>query len=696
MAVPSISVVIPARDAARTLGATLQSLQGQSHADWQAIIIDDGSTDATGAILDTFAHSDHRITVLRGAHAGVSAARNTGIAAARSDRILFLDADDVLDRNHLAGLWATATVRPDADLIYCDWRLVGADGQDGPRRRVDLTARPFSIFARRCAVIIHGALTRASVIMRAGGFDPALRVCEDWDLWQRITRLGAVCCHASDVVARYQLAPGSASGDLDGFLAAALTVIRRGHAPDARLSGGGALPPAPDSGRAGAETAMAFWLAGRAIGAGRDPLDLLAHQAVDLDRSSDPDMAAMNLLDGMGQGLGTANPDLAPHWAQLAPAAEAVLTRLAPGLAMPRFARFALNLAERRLAGLTPAGTDRDIGHTAVRSFDIDRSPDDLPLPVGAHRLLGIVARHGRELGRFEILTDAMVPGARIAALLSEFEGPEPADLAPADLAAADLAAAGAGADDAETCGGAAIAPCDDDPPPSLPILMYHRIAADGPARLRDYAVPPAEFAAQMDWLRQNGYRALHLAEFEAALWDGAPLPDRAVLITFDDGYRDNMTAAVPVLERHRMPATIFLPTDFMGRGADWDAGYGAAAPIMTWDELRGLQARGIDFASHGCAHVPFSALTLGELAQEACKSRAEIAQALGISVRAMAYPYGANDQAVQRALYDFGYRLCFTTQHRGWHPGDRVLALPRLMVRPGLTIAEFAALIHN
>jgi glycosyltransferase involved in cell wall biosynthesis len=116
-----VSVVIPAYNAAATLGETLESLLSQTFRRWEAIVVDDGSTDETRCVADTFSECDARIRVVSQPHAGVSAARNTGISLAPFDWILFLDADDLLLATHLERLTCACHGNPEFDAVYCDW-----------------------------------------------------------------------------------------------------------------------------------------------------------------------------------------------------------------------------------------------------------------------------------------------------------------------------------------------------------------------------------------------------------------------------------------------------------------------------------------------------------------------------------------------------------------------------------------------
>src|SRR5262245_65366401 len=120
------SVGIPAHNAAGTLAATLDSLLAQTRRDWQAIIVDDGSTDATRAVATGYAARDKRFSLLANDDAplGVSAARNRGLAAATGRWLLFLDADDTIEPAFVARMLGELEAHPDTRVVYCGSRRI--------------------------------------------------------------------------------------------------------------------------------------------------------------------------------------------------------------------------------------------------------------------------------------------------------------------------------------------------------------------------------------------------------------------------------------------------------------------------------------------------------------------------------------------------------------------------------------------
>jgi glycosyltransferase involved in cell wall biosynthesis len=185
VATPRTSFIVPARNAAPTLAQTLHSLLAQGDGDWEALIVDDGSSDETPQLIAAHAQRDPRFIALRGGGTpGVSAARNVGLQHARGQRIVFLDSDDWIEHDFLERMHAALDAAHDAHAAYCDYCRVMPDGSVSPAYSdPDVARAPFDTFARTCAVAIHAVLIEREWLLRAGGFDTTLATCEDWDLW---------------------------------------------------------------------------------------------------------------------------------------------------------------------------------------------------------------------------------------------------------------------------------------------------------------------------------------------------------------------------------------------------------------------------------------------------------------------------------------------------------------------------------
>jgi peptidoglycan/xylan/chitin deacetylase (PgdA/CDA1 family) len=210
-----------------------------------------------------------------------------------------------------------------------------------------------------------------------------------------------------------------------------------------------------------------------------------------------------------------------------------------------------------------------------------------------------------------------------------------------------------------------------------VPILTYHAVV--DAARPTPLAVSPADFAAQMTALAQAGYRAVSLLELADALRHGLPerLPERAAVITFDDGYR-SVLAALPILREHGFTAAVFLVTDAIGgeAGKRAEQNWRPPWPLLSWGEVETLAADGFQLGAHTLTHPVLPHLPPAEAEREMVESRDEIARRTGREVRAFAYPYGARSAAVEalaRRHFDLACGASLGLAGPGSNPFDLV-----------------------
>lgn len=228
----------------------------------------------------------------------------------------------------------------------------------------------------------------------------------------------------------------------------------------------------------------------------------------------------------------------------------------------------------------------------------------------------------------------------------------------------------------------------------SIPVLMYHRIAGDGPDRLQRYRIAPDIFRQQMQFLRRQGYYTLTTDVLAQLLRAGKPIQGRPVVLTFDDAYVDFLTDASPILAENGFGADVFVVTDKVGGRSDWDASYGEPAPLMSWQDIGDLHRQGFRFGSHLASHRPASALDNRTLLIEAVLSRNTLENRLGAAATSIALPYGSTDFRVPGILAEAGYEIGFTTKPAKAEFSDKLLSLPRLEVRGDLPIKAFAEMM--
>ena len=228
-----------------------------------------------------------------------------------------------------------------------------------------------------------------------------------------------------------------------------------------------------------------------------------------------------------------------------------------------------------------------------------------------------------------------------------------------------------------------------------LPILAYHHVAPKCSETVNSWCVSPEQFDAQLSYLCVAGYRTATLDEWGRAQTNRVPLPGNRIIISFD-GLSDFAEHAIPILRRHGFSALVFLPTDFVGDQARCDHWSGEAAPLMDWKTLRSLQNEGVVIGSQGATHRRLTDLTPVEIVTEACRSRAALADNLGIWPDGIAYPSGVTDEAVMRLTGACGYAYGLTSNAGLTDFDQDPLNLSRVQIRGDFTLDHFIAALDG
>lgn len=999
---PRTSVIVPARDAGRTLAETLDSLLAQSDTDWQALLIDDGSTDDTAALIQRYAQRDARFVALQGSGAGASAARNVGLSHAAGRRLLFLDSDDWIDARFLEVMNSAIDAAPGAVAAYCNYRRVMPDGSQTPARSSPHIAQaPCEAFARSCATAIHTVVIERALISRIGGFDPSLRTCEDWDLWQRAARMGGNWVHVDRALSYYRSSATSLSQDIDRMLVDARTVIARGFAPDGRLAD---TPPtsiggACDTDSEPAALALAYfalWCAAFDCGRGGNGGDATLQHLGALPGTPDGAHSIVGVLfDGVMVGLRTAPSRIASQWPAFGTSITALVAHLGRVWNDPvaarriqyRFERLVLDhddLAQARplfltlgmrvdlrepLAVTPPPGVDRlyiylcdgpevcalldlgvlgavttrewielaltHLGDASVRAVtggslgprlrrhkigqiirELGRAPRTALRPSEWRQLRSIAARrallsaagperaprsHRYWIDKLQMEAEATTslrhragiverqhvaePGSSIVAngdrqayweqffqradpwnygsayeqekyarqlkliaglpisqalelacaegRFTEKLAPHVGHLLATDISATALARARercvehaniefrqldllvdalpqaldlivcsevlyyvddeatlaqvarrlaaslrpggrlltahafllrddrshTGFDWEHSFGARAIARTfatvpelahersldaelygidvfvrvgapQPRPEPAVehepittpldievarhivwggavalrselakteartqaPVLLYHRVAGDGPAALARYRVAPEMFREQMRWLRRNGYHSIVSEELCWFLDHQHSFVGRPVVITFDDGFQDFADAAWPILHSHDFRAEVFIVSDLVGQASTWDRRVGEPAPLMDSQTLVRLASEGASFGSHLASHRAADGLSTRELTEELTRSRASLQRWIDRPIESLATPFGLSDGRLPCLAAECGYRIGYGTRDSAAQLQADRFDLPRIEVRGDWTLDTFIA----
>jgi peptidoglycan/xylan/chitin deacetylase (PgdA/CDA1 family) len=206
--------------------------------------------------------------------------------------------------------------------------------------------------------------------------------------------------------------------------------------------------------------------------------------------------------------------------------------------------------------------------------------------------------------------------------------------------------------------------------PKGLPILMYHKVSRE---REDGLTISAARLDSQFSYLKSKGYESVSFADLKASLENERPLPRKPVLLTFDDAYLNTYELAYPLLRKHQLKATVFLPVGFIGKTNAWDGG---AEPLMSYDQIRQLAGSSIEFGLHSYGHENYERYSPAQIEADVAACVKTLEENGCAFTRVFAYPYGRMpaDPAARRALQDSfrRYKIDFAVRI-----GSRINTLP-------------------
>ena len=220
---------------------------------------------------------------------------------------------------------------------------------------------------------------------------------------------------------------------------------------------------------------------------------------------------------------------------------------------------------------------------------------------------------------------------------------------------------------------------------PAIRVLTYHRFGA---SQRDPFCVSASVFAKHVAWLATKQL-AVSLPDVEAFVRGEKTLPQDAVLISIDDGFRSVAKIALPILRDYGIPAAVYVTTGNVGRDVQSARAHGEHIDedYLNWDEIIHLHESGIAIGSHAHTHRSMACISLTEATDEAVRSKEQIEKQLSNQVTSFAYPFGTLadfNTSVAEILYKAGYRSAFTSQHGVIQSGLNALTLPRIKIEGG------------
>lgn len=216
-----------------------------------------------------------------------------------------------------------------------------------------------------------------------------------------------------------------------------------------------------------------------------------------------------------------------------------------------------------------------------------------------------------------------------------------------------------------------------------VPVLYYHSV---DPSEANEVIISPEKLKEELTFIKDSGYTTLTMSELNDYILNNAPIPEKSIVITFDDGYADNYANAFPILKELDMKATIFVISNF----TDKDGYY------MTSQQIKEMSDYGIDIQSHTASHAHLNQLTYEEQLNELKTSKEKLESITEKPVISIAYPFGDYDDNTILASKEAGYSLSFNTNRGLSDRTDNPLSLNRIYVSSLYSIEQFKEILES
>ena len=222
--------------------------------------------------------------------------------------------------------------------------------------------------------------------------------------------------------------------------------------------------------------------------------------------------------------------------------------------------------------------------------------------------------------------------------------------------------------------------------------LMYHIISNKITDKI---AVAEDAFAAQLRYLSNNGYSILSMNQVVNMIRGSEVVPARSILITFDDGYSDNVYTALPHLQRFGMTAALFMISAFVGQTNRWNPRACYDSNHLTWEELQVWLDAGCELGGHTHTHLCMNRLNELEMRETVSLNKRVLEERLHVQLHAFSYPYGRYNVLAKTIVREY-YDIAFCVDEGYWDPKMDGYAINRLGVSPKWDINEFAERLNN
>lgn len=215
----------------------------------------------------------------------------------------------------------------------------------------------------------------------------------------------------------------------------------------------------------------------------------------------------------------------------------------------------------------------------------------------------------------------------------------------------------------------------------TAPILLYHRVSTDSDKLDSQYNIPPEKFEEQMQWLFDNGYQTITVSDLANLIYNGGEIPQRPVVITFDDGNLDMYKNVFPILKKYGYVATFYVVESYIN-GED----------MVSTDQLKELIQNGWEIGSHSKTHAHLPGISEEQLPDEIRMSKLNLEEKLGVTINSFAYPFGEINDNIIRLTVNFGYKSAVGLGESVTHSLNSIFYLFRIEIKNYLSMEEFIA----
>ena len=230
-----------------------------------------------------------------------------------------------------------------------------------------------------------------------------------------------------------------------------------------------------------------------------------------------------------------------------------------------------------------------------------------------------------------------------------------------------------------------------------IPIIVYHSVGEDCADAYRRWLVRPAELSAQLGALSDYGYRSITVHELALLRRSGRTVPQGTCVITFDDGLKDFMKGAMPILTDRGFSASLYVVSGLIGASACWLANLGEGErPMLDWPALRDLHGAGIEIGAHSVRHRELDTLSRSRATQEIRDCKHTLEDGLGEAVTTFAYPHGYASRVTRRTVEEAGFLAACRVRHALSNETEDLFALSRIIVTSAETPQRLISLIEG